>query len=234
MHCIYGLVEHHPISPLIEMAVDLNSPQPMALFARKEDQSSNAMTKSSLCFTTLPPELSLQQGRPNRISIQEWFDTFAKKTSVVRDKPQINPGRSRDVEETEGMSTPTEESTDLLIRNLWKHQTDCILDVLITNLDAPSNIHRKRDFMKHFNCFLYHNNSIPYNNLQLIHSLAKNILRIPTSRVSQHRQWDDGACLSLCSTIRWTTQALQTKEVYGGGHGIALGSCITVSLTETL
>ena len=43
------------------------------------------------------------------------------------------------------MSTPTEESTDLLIRNLWKQQTDCILDVLITNLDAPSNIHRKRD-----------------------------------------------------------------------------------------
>ena len=128
-----------------------------------------------------------------------------KKTSVVRDKPQINPGRSADVEDTEGMSTPTEESGDLLIRNLWKHQTDCILDVLITNLDAPSNIHRKRDFMKHFNCFLYHNNSIPYNNLQLIHSLAKNILRIPTSRVSQHRQWDDGACLSLCSTIRWTT-----------------------------
>ena len=45
--------------------------------------------------------------------------------------------------ETEGMSTPTEERSDLLIRNLWKHQTDSILDVRITNLVAPSNIHRK-------------------------------------------------------------------------------------------
>ena len=63
--------------------------------------------------------------------------------SVVRDEPQIYPGRSADVEETEGVSTPTEERGDLLIRNIWKHQTDCILDVRITNLDAPSNIHRK-------------------------------------------------------------------------------------------
>ena len=63
--------------------------------------------------------------------------------SAVRDEPQIYPGRSADVEETEGMSTPTEERGDLLIRNIWKHQTDCILDVRITNLDAPSNIHRK-------------------------------------------------------------------------------------------
>ena len=54
--------------------------------------------------------------------------------------------------------------------------------------------------MKHFNCILYHNNSIPYNNL--IHSLAKNKLRISTSRVSKHRQWDDGAGLSLCSTLK--------------------------------
>jgi hypothetical protein len=47
------------------------------------------------------------------------------------------------VKDTEGMSTPTEGRGDLLIRNLWKHQTDCILDVHITNLGAPSNIHRK-------------------------------------------------------------------------------------------
>ena len=38
--------------------------------------------------------------------------------SVVRDEPQIYPGRSADVEETEGMSTPTEERGDLLIRNI--------------------------------------------------------------------------------------------------------------------
>ena len=42
--------------------------------------------------------------------------------------------------ETEGMSTATEERGDLLIRKLWKHQTDCILDVRIPNLNAPSNI----------------------------------------------------------------------------------------------
>ena len=37
--------------------------------------------------------------------------------SVVRDEPQIYPSRSADVsEETEGMSTTTEERGDLLIR----------------------------------------------------------------------------------------------------------------------
>ena len=43
----------------------------------------------------------------------------------------------------QGMSTLTEERGDLLIRNIWYHQTDCILDMRIANLDAPSNIHRK-------------------------------------------------------------------------------------------
>ena len=41
---------------------------------------------------------------------------------VVRDEPQIYRGRSADVEETEGRSTPREERDDLLIRNIWKHQ----------------------------------------------------------------------------------------------------------------
>ena len=41
------------------------------------------------------------------------------------------------------MSTPTEERGDPQIRDLWKHQIDCILDVRITNLDAPSNIYKK-------------------------------------------------------------------------------------------
>ena len=44
------------------------------------------------------------------------------------------------------MCTPTEERGDLLIWNLWKHQTDCILDVRITNLDASSNNNRKPVF----------------------------------------------------------------------------------------
>ena len=102
----------------------------MALSARKEDlTSSNAMTKSNLSFKT------------------------ALIPSVVRDDPQIYLGRSADVEETEGMSTLTEERGDLLtlIRNKWKHQTDCILDVRILNLDAPSNIHRKPEAV-----LLYH------------------------------------------------------------------------------
>ena len=38
------------------------------------------------------------------------------------------------------MYTPTEERGDLLILNIWKDQTDCILDARITNLDEPSNI----------------------------------------------------------------------------------------------
>ena len=42
--------------------------------------------------------------------------------------PRIDPGRRAE---------PTEGRGDLLIRNIWKHQTDCILDVHITNLDAP-------------------------------------------------------------------------------------------------
>ena len=60
--------------------------------------------------------------------------------SVVRDESQIYLGHSADVDETEGLSTPTEERDDLLIWNIWKRQTYCILDVRITNLDAPSNI----------------------------------------------------------------------------------------------
>ena len=61
--------------------------------------------------------------------------------SLVRDEPQIYPSRSEDGEESEGMSTPAEERGDLPIITIWKHQTGCILDVRITNLDAPSNIH---------------------------------------------------------------------------------------------
>ena len=46
------------------------------------------------------------------------------------------------------MSTPAEERGDLLVRFLWKHQTDCILDVRTT---AQSNIHWKLEavFLSH-------------------------------------------------------------------------------------
>ena len=61
--------------------------------------------------------------------------------------------RTTNLEETEGISTPTGELGDLLIRCIWNHQTvvrcfwnhqtACILDMRISNLDAPSNIHWK-------------------------------------------------------------------------------------------
>ena len=38
--------------------------------------------------------------------------------SVVHEEPQIYPGCSACVEETEGMSTPTDECDDLLIMNI--------------------------------------------------------------------------------------------------------------------
>ena len=41
------------------------------------------------------------------------------------------------------MSTSKKERGDLLTSNIWKDQTDCILDVRITNLDAPSMSHRE-------------------------------------------------------------------------------------------
>ena len=41
--------------------------------------------------------------------------------SAVRDKPQFYGSRSAAVEETDEMSTPTEERGDQLIRNHWKH-----------------------------------------------------------------------------------------------------------------
>ena len=91
----------------------------LTVSARMEDSSSNALPKSNLSFQDLVPRALIP--------------------AVVLNEPQIYPGRSADVEETEGMSRPTEERGDLLIRSIWKHQTDCILDVRITNLDVPSN-----------------------------------------------------------------------------------------------
>ena len=56
------------------------------------------MAKSSVSFKILLLELSSHRGQ-------------------VRDEPQIYPGRNVAVDETEGMSTPTEERGDLLIRD---------------------------------------------------------------------------------------------------------------------
>ena len=48
------------------------------------------------------------------------------------------------------MTTPTEKRGDILLRNIWKQQDDCTLDVRITYLYAPSKIHRKSEAVLHF------------------------------------------------------------------------------------
>ena len=63
---------------------------------------------------------------PTPCQNQVWASRPCRIPSVVRDEPQIYPGRSADVDETEGMSTRAEERGDLLMMNIWKHQTDCI------------------------------------------------------------------------------------------------------------
>ena len=70
----------------------------MALSARKEDLSSNTITKSKF-------EL-------------QYLTARAFIPSVVRVEPHIYPGRIAYVEETEGMTTPTEERGDLTINNI--------------------------------------------------------------------------------------------------------------------
>ena len=61
---------------------------------------------------------------------------------VELDSPSLMDLSTKKEEDTEGMSTPTLERGDPLIRNIWKRQPDCILDMRITNLDALSNIHQ--------------------------------------------------------------------------------------------
>ena len=124
MHCIFVDEEHHP------MVVELNFPKFMAL---KQECKTGGLV--------------IQRHYEIKFELQE-LAAGALIPSVVRDDPQIYPGRSSNVEETEGMSTPAEERGDLLVRFLWKHQTDCILDVRTT---AQSNIHRKLEavFLSH-------------------------------------------------------------------------------------
>ena len=71
-------------------------------------------------------------------------NTYQRRTVSSRGhtyEPQLYPGRSADVEEAKRMSTLTQGRAVPLMRNLWKHHTNCILHVQISNLDAPSNIH---------------------------------------------------------------------------------------------
>ena len=57
MYCIFDIAEHHPITALIAMVAEINSPLLIALNARMNSMSSNAMTESSLSVKTLTPVL---------------------------------------------------------------------------------------------------------------------------------------------------------------------------------
>ena len=59
--------------------------------------------------------------------------------------PRRTTNLPRSLTRPKRMSTPTEECGDLLIRNIWKYQTDCILDVRIANVHASTNIQRKQE-----------------------------------------------------------------------------------------
>ena len=146
--------------------------------------------------------------------------------SVVRDEPQIWQVRSAVVEEIQGISTPTGERGDQLNRNIWKRQTDWILDVRITNFDAPSNIHWKPDAVLlsherekkkylqacpdqccHFSPFVVSCDGVLgneakvqlyYNPCRKPHQDIRKVRRITTmSRMRQHPQWEDESGLSL-------------------------------------
>jgi hypothetical protein len=75
--------------------------------------------------------------------------------SAVRDEPRIYPGRPAapmpDLDPADPSVTRIyprkggEERGDVLIRGLWAHGTDCIIDVRVTDLDAMSNISRNPD-----------------------------------------------------------------------------------------
>ena len=77
------------------------------------------------------------------------LSTMALRNSSVRAEPLINPGSADKVKKSppkQGSPTPdtppespdNRDRGDLLVRNLWKQGSDCIIDVRVTNLDAPS------------------------------------------------------------------------------------------------
>ena len=71
--------------------------------------------------------------------------SLALKQSAIRAEPLINPGSSRtpsNANPSDPQAPDTRERGDLLIRNLWENGTDCIIDVRVTDLDAPSYVSR--------------------------------------------------------------------------------------------
>jgi hypothetical protein len=60
--------------------------------------------------------------------------------SAIRDKPKIHQGRSVGQGEQDKPVDDNENKGDVLIRGLWEKGTDCIIDVRVTDTDAPSYI----------------------------------------------------------------------------------------------
>ena len=59
--------------------------------------------------------------------------------SAVRDEPAIHPCRNA---ENEAVQEVNQDRGDVLIRGLWEKATDCIIDVRVTDTNAPSAINK--------------------------------------------------------------------------------------------
>jgi hypothetical protein len=60
--------------------------------------------------------------------------------SAIRDEPKIHQGRGTEQGEKDKPMDDNENKGDVLIRGLWEKGTDCIIDVRVTDTDAPSYI----------------------------------------------------------------------------------------------
>jgi hypothetical protein len=65
--------------------------------------------------------------------------------SNVRDEPLINPCRATDElkDSTTGISIEVQDRGDLLVREFWDRNTDCIIDVRVCDVNQPSYLARK-------------------------------------------------------------------------------------------
>jgi hypothetical protein len=60
--------------------------------------------------------------------------------SAIRDEPKIHQGRGTEQGEKDKPMDDNDNKGDVLIRGLWEKGTDCIIDVRVTDTDAPSYI----------------------------------------------------------------------------------------------
>ena len=112
--CIFDIVEHAPTSPLIAMVVEKIVHSSWP-WVQKRRTSPSCCTERSRAASNSITKASLSFCSP----------------------PQIYPSRSADVKETECLHQQKNVA-------IYRHQTDCIENIRVTNLDAPpSHIHRK-------------------------------------------------------------------------------------------